>query len=374
MQTDSFVILSVLLTFIAVLMEALPALTRPTIPLGVSVPASRLDEPVIRKAIRLYRIMVAAAWLVGVVLLGILAASASLAGELLVVVLFVIAQLVAYVIARQMIVKAKYEGQWYEGVRVRMAGSVTPPSEAAPVPVGWAVTCAVLIACAVAVLAVLYPHLPSNLPTHWGLDGVADRYAPKSVWTVFGSLIVGTVVVAGLFALSFLGRVIPIRRLPGVDAEANARRDHEMRAAMSSLIGRIMFVITLVFTWAAIAPRLIPDTGITLTGTLVAVLLIVVIVVLFVVRWRRLMRGDAAAIATERAVDAAVDAPDDDRYWKAGIFYVNGDDPSLFVQRRFGVGWTVNLGHPAGVIIGVAVLVLVVGLIVFALTRVATRT
>ena len=37
---------------------------------------------------------------------------------------------------------------------------------------------------------------------------------------------------------------------------------------------------------------------------------------------------------------------DDDAHWVAGVFYVNRDDPSLFLPERFGVGWTVNLGRP----------------------------
>lgn len=38
---------------------------------------------------------------------------------------------------------------------------------------------------------------------------------------------------------------------------------------------------------------------------------------------------------------------DNDRYWKGGIFYVNPDDPALFLPERFGIGWTINLGRPA---------------------------
>ena len=36
---------------------------------------------------------------------------------------------------------------------------------------------------------------------------------------------------------------------------------------------------------------------------------------------------------------------DDDRYWY-GFFYINRDDPELFVPKRYGLGWTVNFGHP----------------------------
>jgi len=35
-----------------------------------------------------------------------------------------------------------------------------------------------------------------------------------------------------------------------------------------------------------------------------------------------------------------------DRCWKAGIFYVNPADPALFVEKRHGIGYTLNFGNP----------------------------
>ena len=51
---------------------------------------------------------------------------------------------------------------------------------------------------------------------------------------------------------------------------------------------------------------------------------------------------------------------DDERYWYAGVFYSNSDDPDLFVPKRFGLGWTLNFGHPQArlVVIGILVLLL----------------
>lgn len=36
---------------------------------------------------------------------------------------------------------------------------------------------------------------------------------------------------------------------------------------------------------------------------------------------------------------------DEDQFWKAGVFYVNREDPSIFVSKRFGFGWTMNMGN-----------------------------
>jgi uncharacterized membrane protein len=36
----------------------------------------------------------------------------------------------------------------------------------------------------------------------------------------------------------------------------------------------------------------------------------------------------------------------DARYWYAGMFYYNPDDPDAFIPKRSGLGWTLNFAHP----------------------------
>ena len=39
----------------------------------------------------------------------------------------------------------------------------------------------------------------------------------------------------------------------------------------------------------------------------------------------------------------------DNRHWRFGILYINRDDPSIMVESRFGIGYTINLGHWKGI-------------------------
>jgi uncharacterized membrane protein len=58
---------------------------------------------------------------------------------------------------------------------------------------------------------------------------------------------------------------------------------------------------------------------------------------------------------------------DDDAHWIGGLIYINRDDPALWVPKRFGgIGWTVNLGRPAGVVMVAAVVALAVGVPIWA--------
>lgn len=59
--------------------------------------------------------------------------------------------------------------------------------------------------------------------------------------------------------------------------------------------------------------------------------------------------------------DASGSGEDDDRHYRLGVFYVNPDDPSLLVDKRFGYGVDFNYGHPVGRVIGAFLALLMVG-------------
>ncbi|WP_042224999.1 DUF1648 domain-containing protein [Oceanobacillus manasiensis] len=52
---------------------------------------------------------------------------------------------------------------------------------------------------------------------------------------------------------------------------------------------------------------------------------------------------------------------DDDRYWKLGQFYFNKNDPALFLEKRFGIGWTVNMARPLSWIMLLGIILLAIG-------------
>ncbi len=90
-------------------------------------------------------------------------------------------------------------------------------------------------------------------------------------------------------------------------------------------------------------------------------LLIVLVLALF---WHPQRSRTKTSTSADRGRTDAV-FRDDDRYWSAGFFYNNPDDPALFVPKRFGLGWTLNFGHPQAklVLIGVLVVILVTSLL-----------
>ena len=74
---------------------------------------------------------------------------------------------------------------------------------------------------------------------------------------------------------------------------------------------------------------------------LIAVLLIAAVLVLFLPAQRK------AEPPADR-YGAGDFYRDVDRYSYGGFFYNNPDDPTIFVPRRYGLGWTVNFGNLQG--------------------------
>jgi uncharacterized membrane protein len=56
-----------------------------------------------------------------------------------------------------------------------------------------------------------------------------------------------------------------------------------------------------------------------------------------------------------------------DGRWVAGIFYYNLEDPDLWVEKRFGIGWTLNFARPASwlMLLGLLIPVAAVGVLVW---------
>ena len=66
----------------------------------------------------------------------------------------------------------------------------------------------------------------------------------------------------------------------------------------------------------------------------------------------------------------AIDPREDDRFWKLGCIYYNPDDPSLMVEKRFGIGWTMNMARPiTWMVLGGIILLLIISMAVALLSQ-----
>lgn len=344
----------------ALLFAAVVALRPPGLPLSVRVPQSHANDAVVLLAIRRFRWGLALSWVVTTLVTGALArVGQPPLAALIPVLLYALLSIVSLVLCRRTILRAKRHGRWFEGLPVRVSAQLTPPAPHHP-PIVWPALAAIVLAVATAVDVALYPSLPASIPVHFDIAGHADRWAAKSVWSVFGLLFIGAAVVVLLAALSVIGARYSARIQTDDTAEQSALRTRVQRSMLTSLLSQLSFVVAMGISAIEVAERLIPDAawaiGVCAIGMVV---LIMVVIITAVIRGRAQLRP--ANVRDPRS--PRPDAVDDDQHWKGGLLYVNRDDPALLVPRRFGLGWTVNLGRPAGIALAILLLVVVTALV-----------
>lgn len=210
-----------------------------------------------------------------------------------------------------------------------------------PRPGAWLVAAGpfVMLAAAALLLHVQWEVIPDRFPTRWSLNGTPVRWTTKSFGSVFGALIMGTAVVTGTLwqTWSILARTRHVA-VSGPSAAAENRFRHR------SVLYGIGASYLMAGLFAYLATRKVVATDERLDVGIWAFLgAIIVLGGGFMIWMVRAGQGGQRQVGIEKDVPVGDATPDD--AWKAGVWYFNPADPSVFVEKRMGLGWTVNFGN-----------------------------
>jgi uncharacterized membrane protein len=228
-------------------------------------------------------------------------------------------------------------------------------------PGGWALQAlpfAGLTAAAV-VLSMRWPDLPARIPVHWGLNGQADRWTDRTLVSVFAPMATAALMCGLMLAISV--GLLHGRRVKATGSAA--RREARFRWLAMLVLFAAEMMIALGASQAAlflvVRPALLARGFSLLVGAGLAAT-IVLVVLLF-----RLGQGGSSGQADPEGM-APVGDRTPDSAWKWGLLYVNSQDPAFLVEKRFGVGYTFNFGHPIAWLILAALVGIPIALGLFA--------
>jgi uncharacterized membrane protein len=273
----------------------------------VLVPADFRSSPEGRRAIRMYRSVVAIPAITGLIAMA-LWGRRFLPVLLLAPVTTIVAGFVAFV--------------WQNQKLKRFAVQPSPVRElelsAEPERLPWFIWSGIAPLLLLAAGLYLHAHwdsIPPRFPVHWGLDGNPNRWADRSVKGVYGSLLFGTEMVVWFFGFTLA-------------IWYGSRQSEPLRKPIVGFLVAAQWALALTMTGVALGPLLhLPVVVIAVGGMPIMLLSIVYL------------------IKKSRDPRAPVD-PTPNESWKGGMIYYNPNDAALFVARRDSVGFTANMGNP----------------------------
>jgi len=169
--------------------------------------------------------------------------------------------------------------------------------------------------------AAMYLHshwdqIPLRYPVHFSFDGTPNRWADRTVRGVYGPLLLGGELTVWLFALALAGWY-------------GTRRSESMRKPIVVVMLTVELMIALLF--GAIPLKIAGGIAIPIPVMALGPLVLLIPALSYAIR------------ESNKPSDPIDPTPNE--CWKGGIVYYNPNDAALFVQRRDGIGFTVNMGN-----------------------------
>lgn len=183
----------------------------------------------------------------------------------------------------------------------------------------------------IAIWVALHWHsLPPRLPLHWGFHG-ADRWVDTNFTNVVGLLALFAAV--SLLPVGVAWGIVYWSRRVSSSVEGRAS-ERWFRRRIAQLLVVIGVLVSLLAWFAFLQP---PAIVMDIWGAVLAI-----VILGFLVSLIRAGQGGSRQAAPD-AAPAGDRTPD--ACWKWGLIYVNRADPSILVEKRFGVGYTLNFGN-----------------------------
>ncbi len=337
-----------------------PYMTEKSINFGVRTPVDRINSESIRNARRIYTVSVIIITLGMVVLDIILHGITAFTVAMLPIIL--ILGFSVYFVEHYRLLKIKKQENWFAGSSGVVTGQFVVASRNL-FPFLYAVPGLIVIILIIITGILYYPRIPSVFPPHFGANGLPNAYSSKTVLSVFLVPIIGAITTIFIIILAYAISRTSIREDTAV--KHAGERTNIFRHRMVLLILVIPVFMNITFALSSFEEwGLIHNLN---TAILISPVLAIVVITMIVSFSTgqggsniRIRDNQKSAVNTEPVNDIT----DDDKYWRGGVIYVNRNDGRILVPKRFGVGFTFNMGNPVAIAIFAIIIAIPVAIIV----------
>lgn len=219
----------------------------------------------------------------------------------------------------------------------------------------------IIVLVTIAIPIYFFDQIPYQVPTHWGADGTVNVYSERSIGLFLVNPIIQLVMIA-IMVVANHGIKIAKQKINVKKPKVSRAQSIAFRYAMSKflfILATLVTLLLLMIQWMMVFS--IQDGNIIMIS--VGVIMVPTIVGVIYIAIRYGQGGERYKVSEEEGRSDAGKSYDDDKYWKIGLFYFNPKDPSVWVEKRFGMGMTINYGSPRGIMLIVGILLAMILLV-----------
>lgn len=202
-----------------------------------------------------------------------------------------------------------------------------------------------------------YSFLPDRVPTHWDFNGEINGYQSKSLMLIY-EMPLFSMFMTGIMFISFKSIGWAKQELSGKKPEESKERNRIFRRVWSIYFIISTIAINLLFTLGNL--EIMQVIHLNSNASMIFILgFSLIFIISSVIISVKVGQGGSKLKFDSGEKQSSICNRDDDKYWLlANTIFYNPEDPSVFVEKRFGIGWTVNAGTTAGKAIYASIILL----------------
>lgn len=198
----------------------------------------------------------------------------------------------------------------------------------------------IIIVIPVIVAMVFYDSIPENIPINWDSQFEINHTVPKSIWTVLALPGIQLLMIPVL-NFSHYSIIKSKQHLSPIDPEQSSENSRLFRKVWSNTLFAITIATQLLISGMFLY-------SLFSNGEHMWIIAIIIVIFTAVAIGLPLYVSIKYGQAGEKLLGdngQYYDDPDQENNWKYGLVYFNKDDPSVFVEKRFGIGSTLNFAR-----------------------------
>ncbi|MDB6353811.1 DUF1648 domain-containing protein [Trichococcus sp. K1Tr] len=196
----------------------------------------------------------------------------------------------------------------------------------------------------VAVTLYFYDLIPERFPVHWNSSNEPDRIVDKTYVNVFMLPAIQLLMIPMMF-FSHYSFIKSKQKISPYLSDLSSKQSKLFRQAWSYYFLVVTVLTQLLLSGIHFFSLFFADKGAQWVIGMTIPFVVIIVGYSVYLTWKYGQGGEKLFLNEAGELPDEVTEADEERYWKWGVWYYNPEDPSIFVEKRFGIGSTLNIAR-----------------------------